>query len=207
MTKKDNILKFIGSTYNGALDFSDYYLDIFKENGYSENQVSEAEADTFEEFKKELSREADVNLKVSDYSKGLKKYGIEITEAEFITPKAYNYSNDSLRICFHYKQKNILKFALDNKELFEKYFKEEMIKSCDGYISQEPDNYQELIRCIKGTNRFNWNYFYSIFWAIEQKENLEKKWKDFVYMMIDNASEIYYDLMIGKLNENKVGVK
>lgn len=199
--KKDYILKFVGSTYYGGLDFSEQKIEELEEEGYGEEKIDEILTKTWEEYTKDLNEIVKETIKESKLPEVWEKYGIRFEDAEFIRPKTYNYSNDSAKIEFNYNLEEIIKVVEEElKEEIKDYMKNERKRTTDGYLSNEPESYKELVDVLKGESRFNWNVFYAIFWAIEKKEEMEGEWEDVKYMIRDKAQENYYQILIKHLH-------
>lgn len=120
-------------------------------------------------------------------------FDIKITFQELISPKWYNYSNDSINVEYELTQKvfdSIVLYLIDNKDEFEEYL--EKYTSCSGFISFYSNNANVWISdYMKDENKFK-HCFGSILDFILTNEEYDHS--NLYDSIIDKTNYIDYEL-------------
>lgn len=188
---QDIIFKKVGSTYHGKLDFSRFYWD----DEWDDELEDEVRQATWEEFIDDLPNLIKQIIREhSELIQAYEKYGIHLVDFDFLVPKSYNYTDDKLKILFEYFPEDVLEAVEgDLKGEIRHYLDEVKQDSRDGYISKEPNSYDDIVAQLD-PNRdatYNWNIFYAVFYAIECTETLGSEWGSIRLEIQDAAAERY----------------
>lgn len=131
-----------------AITLIESYLPIF--NGFYNTHFEADEESCIEdgktyddyEFNYEDYRERVATACCEAIQKELKDLAIKVEFQTVISPKYYNFSNDSINVAYHLEEnsyKNLYKYILENKEAFNSYIKDNY-SSYDGFMSFHSNN-------------------------------------------------------------------
>lgn len=110
----------------------------------------------------------------------------EVKFQQLISPKYYNFSNDSINIEIQIKDINeIIAYLQDNEEEFSKYIKERY-SSSDGFISSHSNDYVDWL------------------FALNNGEDLKHKLGSVLEFILGNEGYTTYDLYDGLNGENYI---
>jgi len=183
------------STYNYNLDFTecendfitnDIYNDCLPDpEKYPSIDYSLMPCDFIDDFKKELADQVNCDIKASDkIQKAFKKYGLKYIGTSFWSPREYNFHSDSIDIEFEVTK--------DKREQLKKeieyYIENIRQKSFDGYISFEPDSFDDV-----DTDD------HCYFWAVCKQAGIIDDLTEILENMVENAYEVYTRLFYDQL--------
>lgn len=129
------------------------YLPVF--TGFY-NTIFESDEDNYIEEGKTYD---DYNWDYADYANRLSmacvesieselsSFGLKLTFQALISPKYYNYSNDSINVLYELEEDSmflIKQYLIDNMDSFESYI-EEKYTSCSGFISSYSNDYKKWL--------------------------------------------------------------
>lgn len=77
----------------------------------------------------------------------------DIKFERLVSPKYYNFSNDSIDVLIDYNKQAIQEYIYENQEAFEKYLKQNYT-SCDGFISSFSNSFEEWEKLTKKFKNF-----------------------------------------------------
>lgn len=148
-------------TYHGYLNFdnseSDWINDEVNGNYIPEIDYSDFDVENYEKWLDDLPEVINEYLRPI-LEPVLDKYGYKILSFKFHQPKEYNFGGDEIDIKISHNGLNIKPQLLNELEL---YLANVRKKSCDGYMSQEPDTIEDID--IDD---------YAMLWAIFKKEDI-----------------------------------
>jgi hypothetical protein len=82
---------------------------------------------------------------VNFINKHIKDLGIQATFQKIVSPKFYNFQNDSINVEYQFESLDKLNtFLIDNRDEFSDYLKDRYT-SCDGFISHHSNDVDEWI--------------------------------------------------------------
>lgn len=123
----------------------------------------------------------------------LKEFIHSIKFEELISPKFYNYTNDSINCIINPNTEKIKEYIFNNKEQFSKFLKEKYT-SRDGFYSSHSNNFEEWAELTNNFEDLNSNSHYlgSILNFIAENEGITEEC--LIYGVIDiHISEFYTD--------------
>lgn len=189
---------FIGSTYDGALDFSDYNFDLYVGETVQQEihekceklglDYDEVVADLmdrvciYQEFSAKIADHGRQAVEDEGLDKILEKYDIKITNVDFWQPREYNFQNDMMQLDFEYSDKllDLVQSTLSSK--INQYIVELRQASYDGYMSLEPSDIMEVVEQLQNNRGA---CFGAILWAIFDLENRHCIIDDMSYLIQD----------------------
>ena len=182
------------STYNGNLDHShsesEWLQSDILENHIPDNDIVDydnIDSGFMTTYEVTISGRVKEGIKENDkILNAFKKYGIEFISTSFYTPKAYNFENDSIDIA--YKINKDCKNELENEIQY--YIDNIQQKSCDGYMSFEPDT-------IDKVELDDVCYF----WAICKKADILDDLKDIIESVVEYSYNLYYELFFIEVHD------
>lgn len=132
--EKNNFTQYIGNDIFKGINFGLYNIENIN----------------FEETKKSVLDGFKEKYKTV-IEKKLKKLGLELIEFKYFSPKAYNYTNDSIDMIVSIVDKKLLEQAIMiKKNIINKQLKNN--KSYDGYIATTVDNVDSELEKINQEN-------------------------------------------------------
>lgn len=172
------------STYGGWLDFTNRdfeWLECEISEGYFPDLGSGGYDNVSYEWMKDWKKDvADMLFSnLEPFNEKLASYGVKFINAQFWSPKYYNFQSDSIdtEIEITKDMRNELKTEI------EYYIENVMQKSCDGYMSMEPDTFEEV-------KLDDYAYLYAVLKHADLLEDIADLFDDdFIY----EAENMYFD--------------
>jgi len=127
----------------------------------------------------------------------LKNLGITIKFQNIVSPRFYNFSNDSINVAYHLEEdsyKNLYKYILENKEAFDSYIKENYT-SHDGFMSFHSNNANDWMLYLIEEDKLSHRFGACLEFYLENEEYTQND------LLEDICSETYVN---GTLIENNV---
>ena len=155
--------------------FSGFYNTIFQadeELAIEDPYTSDDYDFDYEEYEQEVAKEC-----VKVVEEWLENFDIKIKFEELISPREYNFTNDSINVEYTI-EKNTVKEILDyleiEKEAFAKYIKKQYT-SRDGFISSHSSDSEEWIKDLKDESSFHHKLGAILEFILEQEGHDEEE--------------------------------
>lgn len=167
----------------------EYYNEQRKEAGLeplTETQIEKMDEIYFSPDMKEYAKgvENHVNRFIGCYytniHKAFLKHGLDIKDSKLYSPKQYNFETDSIDLVIEVGNVDLERL----KPAIEKYQAEIKRKTCDGYISFEPNTFKDVSVDDNGS----WG---AIVWAILETEGLHEDVKSLVTELYEYSNDFY----------------
>jgi len=184
--KIETYLPIFTGFYNSVWQFDEENI-LYNLNEDRENNLSFEDLNiNYREYEKDICK----NL-CNIIEKKLSQYVEKIEYQEIISPKYYNYKNDSINVLITPKIENIQKFIYANQKDFETYLKNRYT-SYDGFISFYSNNFKDWESETKNFTKLNINSHYlgSILDFVANTLQIEEL--DLYYSVMDNICEYDY---------------
>lgn len=146
----------------------------------------------YKEYEENISE--DVCYKVAQYLEEIIGSNVDIKKESLISPKFYNFSNDSINIEIDIELNQVIKYIEKNQDEFKDYIKNKY-SSCSGFISSYSNDFKDWLNDIKNKDFDSSHKLGSILDFIltnEEKTVLDlfEDCSDNAYIYVENYDEL-----------------